>query len=87
MASLTSTLLPTPPSPENPQHHGEQKEATFNSPGRWQAFLSHTQRNKIATTYVHRLAPSLKQRGFPNIWHDVQMDEQKELANQNKHML
>jgi hypothetical protein len=48
------------------------KKATFNSPGRWQAFLSHTQRNKIATTYVHRLAPSLKQRGFPNIWHDVQ---------------
>ena len=75
MASQT-----TPPSPESPQHHSEQKEATFNSPGRWQAFLSHTQRNKIATTYVHRLAPSLKQRGFPNIWHDVQMEEQKVLA-------
>lgn len=54
------------------QVNGETKDGGTS----YDAFISHTQRNKIATTYVEKLGPSLNQRGFKKIWTDVNMKEQ-----------
>ena len=53
--------------------------AALNEPGRWDFFISHTQRNDAAVALAEKLYSSLKQRG-KTVWLDVNMERRDEAA-------
>ena len=58
---------------------GSSGKIIFNQPGKWDVFISHTQRNGKATTCGEKLAASFEKRGF-SVWFDVAMGDTSELA-------
>ena len=51
----------------------------LNKPGRWDVFISHTQRNPNAKLLASELYHSLKEKGL-SVWLDVKMDDMGEAA-------
>ena len=47
---------------------------TINAPGRWDVFISHSQRDANATTLAEGIFASLKERGL-DVWLDVKMNK------------
>ena len=57
------------------------KEPLRNAPGRWDFFLSHTQRNGCATALAEKIHASLEKYGH-TVWLDVHMKDKSEAAMQ-----
>jgi hypothetical protein len=57
----------------------ESGATAINDPGRWDFFLSHTQRSGHATTLAAELCASLVARGY-TCWYDVKMRDKSMLA-------
>ena len=54
-------------------------KTTYNSPGKWDVFLNHTQRHPAAAAIAVDLYSSLEKLGL-SVWLDVKMDKKSEAA-------
>lgn len=79
---------PLPPSSAPPSTAAQSFEPTFsgdavpsslNPPGRWDVFVSHTQRSGVATTLASEIYACFRERGS-DVWLDVKMGNQSETA-------